>query len=248
MSLPRTITLAAGSTIHASGNLLFILAAASAVDVTFGPDGAVARALPVGASLEVADGYNSITVSVACTLLIGHGRLFLPNPAAAGGTVPVPLPVQGVLPAFSQQAVGNFGNPQLNGMLVNNGDGTWTNYPLQSLDGQSLLVQPGHNSVAGFVANPGYSQPSAGLATIRVSIATPGGAAGLAITDQFGDPISVYPADGSAVLSTGVIPTSTGGRFYIPCEGTTRVLFNSTDATWGFRIGMSQFPFIPRLG
>jgi hypothetical protein len=264
VSLPRTISLAAGSTIHASGNLVYIEAAAGPVDITFGPDGAVARAQAVGSSIEVSDGYTSITASVACTLLVGHGRKFLPDQGSGGGSSQVNqafnsnagvtgnvnniATVGGVVNAGTTTNVNGFGPPVPVEMLKNNGDGTWTNYPLQTADGFQLEVQPTHNSVAGFVANPGYSQPTVGLSTIRISIATAGSVAGLAVTDQFGDPVTVYPGDGSACIPSGVIPPNTGGRFYIPCAGTTAILFSSADGGWGFRVGMSQLPFTPRLG
>lgn len=185
----------------------------------------------------------------------GYDERSQPNSAAVvpgsikvqGEHVPDVTGMGGGSPATDSPA--SFGNQVLAGMVKDNGDGTWSGYPLQTYDRNALEVGL-LDSRAAFVYTvdntPGNAFSCFQYGCVRMSITNPGDK-DLLIADIFGAPLIAYTQAG-AILAEGTIPAGTSGVVYIPVIGAGAVLMQAAPGgatPWGVRISASPRAYVP---
>ncbi len=158
--------------------------------------------------------------------------------------------VQGFLPVdATANAIGSLGNPALDGMLLDNLDGTFTLKPKRTKDGIALLVEDPYDTWVGFVA-----QVNAGLpwvidvrnkGMLRLNILASGDAA-MTFTDVFGNLVTFYKDDGTKIA--GSLAPGASGVYLIPLVALGYLALQSASAgatPWQLQAGFSSRLLIP---
>lgn len=159
-----------------------------------------------------------------------------PAPSIPGLTV-----VEGPNPADAPVgSEGALGNPLMDGMAKDNGDGTWTPTYLQTDDLKSLKVRAPKDSQVGFLVNTGDPALDVSLFGMARVTAFNVGDQPVQVTDSLGNPMVLWEYDGTA--HNGTIAIADASKvFYVPLAGAISMLLASAGQTvnWAFRVTLS---------
>lgn len=147
----------------------------------------------------------------------------------------------GPVPFGTQAPEATFGNPSPGEMLKNNGDGTFTNDPFQTIDGQGLITEQIPNVEFGFLMQPGQAIDVRLFNWITVVVYRNDPSTACFITDSQGYTLWSYIASSAltgAPNQSIVADITVGSRYYVPCVGVASIIFTCANAnTWQFKVG-----------